>query len=122
MTIRELPKEHFEKLSEIFDTIFDSDPPRPDHSRIFVCYEGEEPVGFVHCEAVVLLGQMFTVPGRDKNGSIPRYMINFLQQQFDGKVNVAAIASEPRFEKLFDSYGMVLIPGTFHRKNVDFEN
>jgi hypothetical protein len=123
MTIKELDKEHFGKLEAIFNAEFDSDPPRPDHSKIFVAYDDDgDPVGFVHAEQIILLGQVYVVPEkRNSTISVTKTMIDFLRSNFDGKANVAAVASEPRFEQLFKNYGMQMISGTFHRKNVDFE-
>ena len=37
---------------------------------------------------------------------------------FDGKEVVGAVASEPRFKKLYESLGMQKIFGDFYRKNI----
>jgi hypothetical protein len=122
MEIRELPPEHFEKLAPIFDAEFDSDAPLPGTNRIFVAYDdGGEPVGFVRAEQLVWVGQLYVVPERrNTTTSIARSMVNFLKERFAGKCTVAAIASEPRFEKLFESFGFQKIEGTFHRRNANF--
>ncbi len=118
----ELPPAKFELLRGIFEGEFNSDPPDKDHARVFVCVDDDgEPVGFVHAEVAIILGQLYVVPSRRNSTlSITQSLLSFLRKRFDGKATVAAVASEPRFEKLFESYGMQKIPGTFHRKNADF--
>jgi hypothetical protein len=121
MKIVEVPPERFEDFTAIFDAEFDSDPPREGHSRIFACFDGDEPVGFIHAENFVLLGQLYVVPEkRNSTTSVVQAMLNFVQERFDGKACVGAVASEERFERLFAAYGMQKIEGSFHRKNSDF--
>ena len=121
LTIKELAPEHFELLRPIMEAEFDSDPPQPGTNRIFVCYDGADPVGFVRAEQLVWVGQIYIVPERrNTTTSIAKTMVNFLKDRFAGKCTVAAVASEPRVEKLFASFGFQKIDGTFHRRNWNF--
>ena len=119
MEIRRL--ENFDDLEQVFAEEFESDVPLPENTEIFGLFDGDELLSFVVAEKIILLGQLYVAPEHRKMAlTIAKKMLNFLQSRYDGKEVVGAVASERRFEPLFEAYGMQRIDGTFHRKNIDF--
>lgn len=121
IVVRKLSPEKFDRLRRVFDDEFDSDLPIPDNSEIFGAFENGKMVGFVLAERVVMIGQIYVVPEKRENSSgIVKNLLKFLQNRFDGREVVGAVASERRFEALYRAFGMQKILGTFFRKNIDF--
>jgi hypothetical protein len=119
LLVKKLPPEKYSRLREIFDDEFESDLPEPHNSDIFVAYDGGKMVGFVLSERVQMLGQLYVVPEKRNNTiEITKELLSSLREKYDGKEVVGAVASEPRFKKLYESLGMQKIFGDFYRKNI----
>jgi hypothetical protein len=120
MIIKKLKPEDFGRLKRIFADEFESSLPLPENSEIFVCYEDGVMRGFLLAENIKILGQMYVVPEkRNNSGKIVQSLLNFVRERFDGKEVVGAVASESRFENLYQAFGMQKIEGKFYRKNLD---
>jgi len=119
LIVKKLPAEKYSRLREIFDKEFDSDEPEPENSDIFVAYEGGKMTGFILVESIKVIGQLYVVPEKRNNAShTVKELVRCVQLKYDGKEVVAAVASEPRFRKLYESLGMHKIFGDFYRKNI----
>lgn len=117
--VKKLKDEQFARLKDIFREDFESEAPLPVNSEIFGAFKNGRLVGFVLCERVVIVGQVWTSPNV-RNGSIEVVapLIRAVRDEYDHKENVGCVASEPRFESLFASLGMAKIDGVFYRKNI----
>lgn len=119
LIVKKLPPDKYSRLRDIFENDADSDLPKPDNSDIFVAYESGKMVGFVLAEDIKMVGQIYIVPEKRNNSrKIVGEMIRSLREKYDGKAVVGAVASEPRFRKLYESLGMHKIFGDFYRKNI----
>lgn len=118
--IEKIPASLFSAFSGVFRKEFDSDAPLPSNADIFGAFDdGDQLVGFVLAERLVMVGQIWTAPQfRDNSTEIVAPLVRTLRDKYDGKENVGAVASEPRFRKLFENLGMEKIDGEFYRKNV----
>jgi hypothetical protein len=120
-----LSPDGFPLLKEIFESEFDSDLPAPEHSCIAmaIAEDTNEPVGFILMEQVVMVGQVYIFPqARQTCGRMAaRKLINFVQRLLRGKHNTCAVASEPRFARLFNNLGMHEVEGTLFRLNLPYK-
>jgi hypothetical protein len=117
--IKKLKPEQYSRLKDIFSDEFDSDVPLAHNSEIFAAYDGPKLVGFVLAEDVKMLGQIWVAPEKRSEGTeITMKLLRELRGRFEGKENVAAVASEPRFGKLYKALGLVALPGTIYRRNI----
>lgn len=116
MTIK--PVKDFSRLEKVFKAEFGS-LPKAENSTIFGAFEDGRLIGFILAEDVVMIGQIYVVPEkRNESMSIVNSLVQTVKNEYDGKDNVGAVASEPRFEEMFKSLGMGKINGVFYRKNI----
>lgn len=119
LLVKKLPDDKYSRLREIFEDEFDSDLPEPKNTDIFVAYDHGRMTGFVLVEDVKVIGQLYVVPEKRNNAShTVRELVRCIREKYDGKAVVGAVASEPRFKKLYESLGMYKIFGDFYRKNI----
>lgn len=120
MSITLLPPRHWHQLEGIFNDEFDSDlPDAQGDAEIFMSTDGGKRTGFILAEQVTLIGQIYVYPEfREKNvARNARDLVKFMQDRYQGKMPVGAVASEARFGKLYRLLGMQKIDGDFYRKN-----
>lgn len=109
--IQILPKERWPELAEIFRTEFDAVLP-DDSATILADVDDEgEITGFLVLEFLARIGQIHT-PGANS-----RLMLDFFNEQVRPGNSVIAIADQPRFERLCESYGMRKVEGVVYRKD-----
>ncbi len=116
MDIRPLKPAEWISLVDIFDKVFESDLPSPNHAEILGCFEDNKLKGFVLLEQVQFVGLIY-VKDEKKDAKAVRKMLKYVREKVSRKQAVAAVASEPRFEMLFKTLGMQKIPGTIFRRN-----
>jgi hypothetical protein len=117
--VKKLKPEQYGRLKGIFSDEFDSDLPEPQTSDIFAAFEDGKVVGFINCEIVRVIGQIWVEPDKRKDSTeITMKLLREVRDRYEGKENVAAVASESRFEKLYKVLGMEKIPGTLFRRNI----
>lgn len=109
--IQILPQERWSELADIFRTEFDSELPQPSATILADVDADGTIMGFLVLEFLARIGQIY------QTGKNSRLMFDFWNDQIRPGHSVIAIASEPRFEKLCESYDMRKIEGTVWRKD-----
>jgi hypothetical protein len=117
--VKKLKPEQYGRLKQVFNDVFDSDLPLPHNSDIFAAFEDGKVVGFILAEDVKMLGQIYVSPEKRSEGTeITMKLLKEVRERYEGKENVAAVASETRFEKLYRALKMEKISGTIFRRNI----
>ena len=106
-----LPHERWHELEEIFRTEFDATLPNKTSSILADIDETGKIHGFVVLEFIGRIGQIY------QGGARSREMFDFFDKQIPSGNSVIAIAHEPRFEKLCESFGMRKVEGVVYRKD-----
>jgi hypothetical protein len=106
-----LPEERWEELREIFDKYFDSDLPHSGQAFIIADVDDEGQIlSFLVLEQMFRIGQVFG------NGSNPRPLFKYVENSLSKGV-IIGVASEPRYESLFEKYKMHKVQGTMYRRD-----
>lgn len=114
MEVREIPYEAWEYLDDIFAEEFESNLPPKDHGTFYGVYEDGKLRGFILCENIVMVGQIYTIG--DAKAGHAKALIEHVRSVIPADQSVGAVASEPRFEGLFRSLGMDKIDGVLYRR------
>lgn len=114
MEVRKLKPEEWKTFGNIFRDIFNSDLPPEAHTIFYGAFdELGELQGFLLAEEVRFFGQAFSF--KDDPRAISA-LVQFARQDTPDKQSVAAVASEKRFEPLFEKLGLERIDGTLYRR------
>lgn len=114
--IRELSPDTWKHFEDIFREEFGSDLPPETHAQFFGIYDDDSFKGFILCEDVKFIGQIFMFDASDDGAKYARALISHVRHSISPDQSVATVASEPRFEKLFRSLGMQKIAGILFRR------
>ncbi len=110
MEVRKLKPAEWPQLTPIFDKVFDSEMPNPEHAEIVGCFDGERLEGFIVLERPVFIWEFYSRDEKNRGGVV-RKMLKYVRDSIPGKQAVGAGADEPRIQMLFKTLGMDEMPG-----------
>lgn len=111
------PKE-WHKLDSIFESEFNSAIPDSQHASIIADVEDGELRGFIVVESLVWVGQIYIAPNHRGNGLTRKFIRHIEDKTRKACRSVITIASEPRFEKLFQRKKMRKVGCAVYRKEM----
>jgi hypothetical protein len=114
--IKLLTDEEKEKLFPIFLSEFSS--LIPEQSNIVAIEEDGEVVAFVLSEVLIRVGLLYVKPelrGTQRSASLSKRLIRYLFQRIPKNSSVITIASESKYNSLFEKIGMREEAGTVYR-------
>lgn len=110
--LEKLSEDRWPELAPIFKREFNAELPHSGKSDILADIgEDGEIRGFVVMEFLGRIGQIWN------SGTSSRAMFEHFNSEIPPGNSVIAIASEPRFEKLCESFGMRRVEGVVYRKD-----
>lgn len=115
--IKLLDQNEREVLRPVFEKVFDSDLPDERQANIAAVVENGCIAAFLTTEVVLRTGLIWTHPkirGR-KGAKAVIELAQYVKANIPEGASVLAIASEERFGKLFEKFGMRKIEGTVYR-------
>lgn len=106
-----LPEERWPELADVFSTEFDADLPHSGKATILARLVDGEIVGFMVVEFLTRIGQIHNC------GSDTREMFDWVHDMIPPGNSLIAIASEPRFKRLCEHFGMREVEGQVFRRD-----
>jgi hypothetical protein len=109
--IKILPQERWPELADIFRKEFDAELPHPTATIFAELDDDNQIVGFLVVEFLARVGQIY------QTGASTRSMLELVESQISPGNAVIAIAHEPRFERLCESWNMRPVEGQVYRRD-----
>lgn len=118
MEIRILTEDEKRNLAPIYKSEFDSSLPATKAAHIIGVFDGEKLIGHLMVELVARVGLIYVEKDfRGKN--VARELLTFLAQNIPTQYQVMVIASEKRFEKICERFGMQALEGKVFVANLE---
>jgi hypothetical protein len=107
-----LPEERWGELTDIFAKEFDAEIPNIGKASIIADVAEDGTIrSFLVAEHLMRVGLIHSENGKTRG------LVNWVLANMPRRVSVITIASEPRFEKLFERFGMRRVEGTVFRRD-----
>jgi hypothetical protein len=109
--IEMFPEERWPELTEIFVREFNSTLPHKGRAYILADVVEGEIKAFVVVEMLLRVGQVYST------GGSARRLLKQVEDNMPPNTAVIAIASEPRYESLFEKFKMYKFEGALYRRD-----